>query len=62
MAVEADRLNRLKRIRWCRITPNGAEVPITPYSTDLFMLRKAADEAKIFMRDALKTARPVRQI
>jgi predicted patatin/cPLA2 family phospholipase len=62
MAAEADRLNRLKRIRWCRITPNGAEVPITPYTTDLFLLRKAADEAKIFMRNALKTARPVRQI
>jgi predicted patatin/cPLA2 family phospholipase len=62
MAAEADRLERLKRIRWCRITPNGAEVPIEPWTTDLAMLRKAADEAKVFMRDALKMAQPVRQI
>jgi predicted acylesterase/phospholipase RssA len=62
MAAEADRLERLKRIRWCRITPNGAEVAIEPWTTDLSMLRKAADEAKIFMRDALRTAKPVRQV
>jgi predicted patatin/cPLA2 family phospholipase len=62
MVAEADRLQRLKRIRWCRVTPNGAEVPIKPWTTDLLMLRKAADEAKRFMRDALNAARPVRQI
>jgi hypothetical protein len=62
MAAEADRLERLKRIRWCRVTPNGAEVPIEPWTTDLSMLRKAADEAKAFMRDALRVAKPVRQI
>lgn len=62
MAAEADRLERLKRIRWYRITPNGAEVSIEPWTTSLPMLRKAADEAKIFMRDALKTAQPVRQV
>jgi predicted patatin/cPLA2 family phospholipase len=62
MTAEADRLERLKRIRWCRVTPNGAEVLIKPWTTDLLMLRKAADEAKAFMRDALRTAKPVRQI
>lgn len=62
MAAEADRLERLKRILWCRVTPNGAEVPIEPWTTDLYLLRKAADEAKIYMRDALKMAKPARQI
>jgi predicted patatin/cPLA2 family phospholipase len=62
MVAEADRLQRLKYIRWCRVTPNGAEVAMKPWTTDLAMLRKAADEAKTFMRDLLKTARPVRQI
>ncbi len=62
MVAEADRLQRLKRIRWCRITPNGVEVPIEPWTTELPMLRKAADEAKIFMRDLLRTAKPIRQI
>jgi hypothetical protein len=50
MVAEADRLQRLKHIRWCRVTPNGAEVPIKPWTSDLVMLRRAADEAKIFMR------------
>ena len=62
IAAEADRLERLKRIRWCRVTPNGAEVPIGPCTTDLSMLRKAADEAKTFMRDALALAKPARQV
>jgi predicted patatin/cPLA2 family phospholipase len=62
MVAEADRLQRLKYIRWCRVTPNGAEVPIKPWTTDLPMLRKAADEARTFMRDLLKTARPARQV
>src|SRR5207244_4843823 len=62
MAAEADRLERLKRIAWCRITPNGAEVPIEPWTTDLRPLRRAAEEAKAFMRDALRMAKPVRQI
>ncbi len=62
MATEADRLERLKRIRWCRVTPNGAEVTIEPWTTDLLRLRKAADEAKIYMRDALRMVKPVRQI
>jgi predicted patatin/cPLA2 family phospholipase len=62
MAVEADRLERLKRISWCRITPNGAEVAIKPWTTDLLLLRKAADEAKLFMRDALRMVKPVRQV
>jgi hypothetical protein len=62
MITEADRLERLKRIRWCRITPNGDEVALKPWSTDLRLLRKAADEAKCFMRDALRMARPVRQV
>jgi len=62
MATEADRLERLKRIAWCRVTPNGAECPIEPWTTDLSLLRRAAEEAKAFMRDALKMARPVRQI
>jgi hypothetical protein len=62
MVAEADRLQRLKYIRWCHVTPNGAEVPIKPWTTDLAMLRRAADEAKTFMRDLLKTARPIRQI
>jgi predicted patatin/cPLA2 family phospholipase len=62
MATEADRLERLKRIAWCRVTPNGAESPIEPWTTDLRMLRRAAEEAKVFMRDALNAARPVRQI
>ena len=53
MATEADRLERLKRINWCRVTPNGAEVPMEPWTTDLRALRRAADEAKVFMRDAL---------
>ena len=62
MATEADRLERLKRIAWCRVTPNGAESPIEPWTTDLMQLRRAAEEAKIFMRDALILAKPVRQI
>ena len=62
MATEADRLERLKRIAWCRVTPNGAETPIEPWTTDLMQLRRAAEEAKLFMRDALTAARPVRQI
>jgi predicted patatin/cPLA2 family phospholipase len=62
MATEADRLERLKRISWCRITPNGAESRIEPWTVDLPTLRRAADEAKIFMRDALRAAQPVRQI
>jgi predicted patatin/cPLA2 family phospholipase len=62
MATEADRLERLKRIAWCRVTPNGAEIPIEPWTTDLMQLRRAAEEAKIFMRDALILAKPVRQI
>ena len=62
MIAETDRLERLKRISWCRITPNGDEVAIKPWTTDLWLLRKAADEAKCFMRDALRAARPVRQI
>jgi hypothetical protein len=37
-------------------------VPIEPWTTDLPMLRKAADEAKVFMRYTLKMAQPVRQI
>ena len=53
MATEADRLERLKRIAWCRVTPNGTEVPIEPWTTDLRPLRHAAEEAKVFMRDAL---------
>ena len=59
---KADRLERLKRIAWCRITPNGEEVPLKPWSTELRLLRKAADEAKCFMRDALNLARPVRHV
>ena len=39
MATEADRLERLKRIAWCRVTPNGAETPIEPWTTDLMQLR-----------------------
>lgn len=62
MVAEADRLQRLKHIHWCRITPNGVEVPIEPWTTELPMLRKAADEAKTFMRDLLRTAKPIRQI
>jgi len=62
MATEADRLERLKRIAWCRVTPNGAELPIEPWTTDLMLLRRAAEEAKLFMRDALVAAKPVRQI
>ena len=62
MATESDRLERLKRIAWCRVTPNGAEIPIEPWTTDLMQLRRAAEEAKIFMRDALILAKPVRQI
>ena len=62
MVAEADRLQRLKYIRWCYVTPNGAKVRIEPWTTDLPILRKAADEAKTFMRDLLKIARPVRQI
>jgi predicted patatin/cPLA2 family phospholipase len=62
MVAEADRLQRLKHIRWCRVTPNAAEVPIKPWTSDLVMLRRAADEAKAFMRDLLKTAKPVRQL
>jgi predicted patatin/cPLA2 family phospholipase len=62
MAAEADRLQRLKRIRWCRVTPNGAEAAILPWTTDLPGLRRAADEAKAFMRDALRAAKPARQV
>jgi predicted patatin/cPLA2 family phospholipase len=62
MITEADRLERLKRIAWCRITPNGEEVALKPWTTDLRLLRKAADEAKCFMRDALNLARPARQV
>jgi hypothetical protein len=62
MIAEADRLERLKRISWCRITPDGAEIALKPWTTDLRLLRKAADEAKCFMRDALRVARPVRQV
>jgi predicted patatin/cPLA2 family phospholipase len=62
MITETDRLERLKRISWCRITPNGDEVAIKPWTTDLRLLRKAADEAKCFMRDALRVARPARQV
>jgi hypothetical protein len=62
MITEADRLERLKRIAWCRITPNGEEVALKPWTTDLRLLRKAADEAKCFMRDALNLAQPVRQV
>jgi predicted patatin/cPLA2 family phospholipase len=62
MVTETERLERLKRIRWCRITPNGAEVPVEPWTTDLLALRRAADEAKLFMRDALRLVQPVRQI
>ena len=38
-AAEAERLSRLKRIGWCRITPNGAELPIQPWTTEPFLLR-----------------------
>jgi predicted patatin/cPLA2 family phospholipase len=62
MAAEADRLEHLKRISWCRVTPNGAETPIGPWTTDLRSLQRAADEAKLFMRDALRAAQPLRQI
>jgi hypothetical protein len=47
---------------WCRITPDGAKVAIKPWTTDLRLLRKASDEAKCFMRDALRMARPARQV
>jgi predicted patatin/cPLA2 family phospholipase len=62
MLAESDRLERLKRISWCRITPDGAKVAIKPWTTDLRLLRKASDEAKCFMRDALRMARPARQV
>ncbi len=59
IAHESERLNRLQRIKWCRITPTPDAVPIGPLTTDGRMLRAAADEAKRFMAGALKAAAPV---
>lgn len=51
----------MKRIRWCRIinTLNRAEMPTERLITDLSMLRKAADEAKALLCNALKVRKPV---
>jgi len=57
-AHESERLNRLKRIAWCRITPTPDAVPVGPLTTDGKLLRAAADEAKRFMAGALKAAMP----
>jgi hypothetical protein len=56
LSIESARLTRLKRIKWCRITPGETAVPIGPLSTDVRLLRKAADEAQRFMRGALTQA------
>ena len=55
---EAARLARLKRIKWCRITPSSDAAPVGPLTTDRRLLRLAADEAVRFMRGALAEAVP----
>ena len=57
-AHESERLARLKKIKWCRITPGPNAVPIGPLTTDGKLLRAAAGEAKRFMAGALKGAAP----
>lgn len=57
-AHESARLARLKRIKWCRVTPGDDSVPIGPLTTDARLLRQAASEASRFMRTALKGAAP----
>ena len=57
-AHESARLARLKRIKWCRVTPGDDSVAIGPLTTDGRLLRKAADEASRFMRGALREAAP----
>jgi len=57
-AHEAARLAELKRIKWCRVTPSADAVPVGVLTTDIRVLRKAADEAGRFMRGALREAAP----
>ena len=57
-AHESERLSRLQRIKWCRITPSPGAVPVGPLTTDGRLLRAAADEARRFMAGALKGAMP----
>jgi predicted patatin/cPLA2 family phospholipase len=57
-AHESERLSRLQRIKWCRITPSPSAVAIGPLTTDGKLLRAAAEEAKRFMAVALKEAMP----
>lgn len=58
-AHESERLARLQRIKWCRITPTPDDVAVGPLTTDGKLLRAAADEAKRFMAGALRSAMPV---
>lgn len=60
--IEVDRLERLKRIKWCRAAPGKSSEKISPFTADPFMLRRAADEARKFMASALVAAKPARQI
>ena len=56
LARQSDRLARLRRIRWCRVTPSPASVAVGPLTTDARLLRKAADEARRFMESTLRSA------
>lgn len=60
--TEVDRLERLRRIKWARILPSKEDVPLSPFSTDAVKLRQAAEDARVFMAQALDDARPAIQI
>ncbi|MGI9405744.1 MAG: hypothetical protein ACR2O4_05195 [Hyphomicrobiaceae bacterium] len=59
---EVSRLERLKRIKWCRISPDNSAIPLSPFTSDPFALRHAAVEARNFMREMLAGAAPVREV
>ena len=59
---EVDRLERLKRIKWARVVPDRKDAPLSPFASDPPALRKAADDARNFMAQALENARPATQI
>ncbi|MGI9406524.1 MAG: hypothetical protein ACR2O4_09145 [Hyphomicrobiaceae bacterium] len=60
--LEGDRLERLKRIKWCRVSPDNSNVNLSPFTIDPFVLRRAAEEARAYMHDILAEAQPVRQV
>ena len=62
LAVELERIKKLKHIHWAHVTPTTESVPINPWTVDILQLQKATDEAKCFMLKRLKKAQPSRHI